>query len=157
MSDTNKNYILLSGVNEAGEKQEIVMSIECDIHLIRRNRLGIRAKARIAYGGITISDILIYENRGTIKIEFPTRTETIKGNVVTRTVVFPSDRNLSQKINNIILNEYLKAKSGNDIPTMELFEESQNIESTDTDTTVELEKEKTEEQPETAEETSEEK
>lgn len=133
------------------------MSIECDIHLIRRNRLGIRAKARIAYGGITIADILIYENRGTIKIEFPTRTETIKGNVVTRTVVFPSDRNLSQKINNIILNEYLKAKSGNDIPTMELFEESQNIESTDTDTTVELEKEKTEEQPETAEETSEEK
>lgn len=133
------------------------MSIECDIHLIRRNRLGIRAKARIAYGGITIADILIYENRGTIKIEFPTRTETIKGNVVTRTVVFPSDRNLSQKINNIILNEYLKAKSGNDIPTMELFEEPQNIESTDTDTTVELEKEETEEQPETTEETSEEK
>lgn len=157
MSETNKNYILLSGVNEAGEKQEIVMSIECDIHLVRRSRLGIRAKARIAYGGITIADILIYENRGTIKIEFPTRTETIKGNVVTRTVVFPSDRNLSQKINNIILNEYLKAKSGNDIPTMELFEEPQNIESTDTDTTVELEKEETEEQPETAEETSEEK
>ena len=84
---------------------EIKTDVNCSIRLVNGRIL--RAIAKLEYMGITINDIRVTERRGELKIDYPKNTFVSKdGKEKSSSIVFPNMRELGNKFNHIIQQEY---------------------------------------------------
>lgn len=106
-----KDYIKISAQSaDSKENTEVLIPVECSVRLIRPRRDStLRGVATINYAGIVISNILINENRGEIRIEYPRQSFTRRnGNEGYITVSRPANGVIGKQFNMAILNEYSK-------------------------------------------------
>lgn len=107
MSD---NRIQIVGYDEDGKESVVSIPVRCSVRLVsNRTNPTLKAVARISFGGLTINDIQIHEEKAELSVIYPTRTVTRKGKETNSTVAFPNNGYTSNTLKHIIINCYSEA------------------------------------------------
>lgn len=104
MSETNE--IILTGVGKNGD-ESVAVPVDCSVRIISsRKNPTLKGVARVKFAGITINDILIYENKSELSVVYPTRMVNRNGKKTESSIVFPNNGYTSNTLKHIIINRY---------------------------------------------------
>lgn len=106
----SENKIQIVGYDENGTEQVMFLPVNCSVKFVSsRKNPTLKAIARLSFGGLTINDIQIHEEKAELSVIYPTRTVIRKGKEINSSIVFPNNGYTSNTLKHIIINRYSEA------------------------------------------------
>lgn len=106
----SENKISIVGYDENGNEQTVFLPVRCSVRIVSsRKNPTLKAIARLSFGGLTINDIQIHEEKAELSVIYPTRTVIRKGKETTSSIAFPNNGYTSNTLKHIIINRYSEA------------------------------------------------
>lgn len=106
----SENKIQIVGYDENGNEQTVFLPVRCSVRLVSsRKNPTLKAIARLSFGGLTINDIQIHEEKAELSVIYPTRAVIRKGKETNSSIAFPNNGYTSNTLKHIIVNRYSEA------------------------------------------------